>query len=254
MTARISTHIYRNQNTAPKMAEMVKNFLAVLLQSIVAPVLVFLPEVSLYGIADTAILTKDIDEFSFVGVHGRLGIVVAILYVTHVVVVASGCSVNQTGGILLTGEFYDLFCVKLSPCFVKRNPYNDALEGVEGFHDFFPFFVEVVFASLRDVAVCSADKAVACPFVLCGFSDFFCACRIDSAGVVSDTRHILPYHNAFNITIIIPACGLYLDVFANHVETKIFGLDDIKSQCLVSRSCVKSVGPPALIQWANLEE
>ena len=66
-------------------------------------------------------------------------------------------------------------------------------------------------------------------------------------------RHVLPYCNADTVTVPVPACRLYLDVFTNQVPAPFLCLFNVIAKGIVGGSGIKAVGPPALIQGAILE-
>ena len=72
--------------------------------------------------------------------------------------------------------------------------------------------------------------------------------------MVSDARHVLPYHDSMKVAVVVPACRLKLDVLADHVEAHLLGLDDVPLKSLVGRCRIKTVRPPALVERTEVEQ
>ena len=72
--------------------------------------------------------------------------------------------------------------------------------------------------------------------------------------MVSDARHVLPYEKTVEVAIVIPPCRFKLDMLADHIESHLLGLDDVKQKSLVRRCSIKSVWPPSLIERSELEQ
>ena len=66
--------------------------------------------------------------------------------------------------------------------------------------------------------------------------------------------HVLPYEDAFAVAVVVPARRLDLHVLADHVVTQLLGLQNVEQQRFVGRCGEKSVGPPALVERAEVEE
>src|ERR1051325_6482198 len=60
--------------------------------------------------------------------------------------------------------------------------------------------------------------------------------------------HVLPDEQAKFVRPIIPALGLYLHVFARHVEPELLRHLDVVAQRLVAGRGVKAIGPETLIE------
>ena len=67
-------------------------------------------------------------------------------------------------------------------------------------------------------------------------------------------RHILPDHDPNLIAPVIPPVWLDLDVLADHVEPHVPGDLNIVLHRLIRRRSVQPVGPPALIERAEMEQ
>ena len=77
----------------------------------------------------------------------------------------------------------------------------------------------------------------------------------DDQGVIASAAagHILPDQHTVAVAMVVPAQGLHLDVFAQHVEAHGLGGADVIDHGLVRRGGIKPVGPIALIQQAVVE-
>ena len=54
--------------------------------------------------------------------------------------------------------------------------------------------------------------------------------------------------------MVVPTGGLHLHVLADHIKAQGLGDLDIVGQCLVRRRGVQAVGPPSLVEGAELEQ
>ena len=181
---------------------------------------------------------------------------VAVLDVSAEVEVAAGRLVHKASRIKLAGKFHNLRSVELSPRLVERNPDNYALETLESLDDLFPLLVVIVLPFLRDNAVGSAEETVHRPLVglagnNIGIPGSF---REPFGGNVTNARHILPNQHSFHVSVVVPSCGLNLDVLAYHIVAPFSGLDDVEAESLIGRSGIESVRPPSLIERSELEQ
>ena len=150
--------------------------------------------------------------------------------------VAAAGGVDQARRIVSLRPLYDFLGLELSPALVEGNPYADRGGRVEVVDDLFPLLAEVGLRFCRPVLLLAREIVVHLPL---------------RAAVAAG--HVLPYDHAEFVAVVVPACGLDLYVFAYHVVTQILGLDDVECQRLVRGGCIEAVGPPALIQRAELE-
>ena len=222
----------------------------------VSPVLVLLPEVALNRIAYTAVFAKNIDKLALKGVHRRLRVVVAVLDIAAEVEVTAGRLVDQARRVYLASKLDDLTGVELAPGLVERHPNHYALEALEGLDYFTPLLVVIVLPFLRDNAVGSAEETVHRPLVglagnNIGIPGSF---REPFGGNVTNARHILPNQHSFHVSVVVPSCGLNLDVLAYHIVAPFSGLDDVEAESLIGRSGIESVRPPSLIERSELEQ
>src|SRR5262249_6356362 len=78
--------------------------------------------------------------------------------------------------------------------------------------------------------------------------------RLAGGNVPVAAGHVLPDAQAELVGPVIPAGRLDLDVLAGHVEAELLGDLDIVAQSGVGRSSVQAIGPPTLIERAELEK
>ena len=72
--------------------------------------------------------------------------------------------------------------------------------------------------------------------------------------LVVAARHVLPHQHAQPVAVVVPARRFHLDVLADQVEAQVLQRLDVRAPCLVGRSRVEPVGPPPLIEGAELEQ
>ena len=105
-------------------------------------------------------------------------------------------------------------------------------------HDLAPLLIIIGERLLRTRGVGSRAVAVRLPL----------ARRHVAAG------HVLPDEDSLTVAMPVPAFGFDLDMFADHIESQLLREPDIVEQRLVGRGRVEAVGPPALVERAEMEE
>ena len=125
---------------------------------------------------------------------------------------------------------------ELSPRFVERNPHGNTGIRIEVVHDLFPL-----------LAVVGLRFRAAFPF---GPVEILLHLPLRTAVAAG---HVLPYHDPVTIAKSIPTSRLHLDVLADHVESEVFRLDHIVFERFVGRGRIQAVGPPALVERAEME-
>ena len=104
-------------------------------------------------------------------------------------------------------------------------------------HDLAPLLIIIGERLLRTRGVGSRAVAVRLPL----------ARRHVAAG------HVLPNEDSLAVAMPVPAFGFDLDMFADHIEAQLLREPDIVEQRLVGRGRVEAVGPPALVERAEME-
>ena len=138
-------------------------------------------------------------------------------------------------------------CIKLPPAFVKGHPHGDARAVVQKLDH----LVELGLVFYSALEVLSCEKLVVfIAQVYSGNERRGDDCRIVAAAAV---YHVLPDEHAEPVAVIVPAQGLNLDVFAQHVKAHVLRRLDIEDECLIGRGGVHSVGPVALVEQTVVE-
>ena len=65
-------------------------------------------------------------------------------------------------------------------------------------------------------------------------------------------RHVLPHEHSHLVTVIVPACGFYLDVFAYHVHAQRLYDFYVVAHPFVRRRSEQTVRPPSLVEHTEL--
>ena len=155
--------------------------------------------------------------------HLGVGIMMNINDIACVEKIAAACFIDQPGRIHFHRPLGDLFGFKLSPCFIERHPCHYGRKIITGINDRFPFFAIDRFGFRGAVLI----QLTPC---------YLPGAHIPGVASHITTGHILPYQHAQLIAVIVPACGLYLYMLADHVEPDLFGFCYIKFQCFIRGS------------------
>ena len=112
--------------------------------------------------------------------------------------------IHQAARIVFFGPCYDFRSLELSPCFIERYPSTNTRIRIKTINHFLPFFTIRLFRFSRTSQLRSLKIFSVLPF-----------------RAFISTRHILPYDKPYLVTVSIPTCRFYFDMFTNHIETKI---------------------------------
>ena len=118
--------------------------------------------------------------------------------------IPSTCRIYQSGRVILLCPFGNFLCLELSPCFIEWYPSTNTRIRIKTINHFLPFFTIRLFRFSRTSQLRSLKIFSVLPL-----------------RAFISTRHILPYDKPYLVTVSIPTCRFYFDMFTNHVETKI---------------------------------
>ena len=136
------------------------------------------------------------------------------------------CVVGFADGLHATARMAVVARSILSPAFVVGYPYDDARMIFQRVDDARALIVEVLPDKLL-----AADTAVL---------------------VEALARHVLPHEHSHLVTVIVPACGFYLDVFAYHVHAQRLYDFYVVAHPFVRRRSEQAVRPPSLVEHTEL--
>ncbi len=157
--------------------------------------------------------------------------------ITACIEIASRSRIHQTRRVVGLRPRSDFRGLELPPRLIERNPGGDARIVIQTIHYLLPFTAVSSLAFRRALFLDTVEIAAVLPF-----------------GAVVATGHILPNNDSFAVAIGIPCCRFNLDMLTDHIETPILCLVNIIDHSLIRGGRVKPVGPPALVERAELEQ
>ena len=203
----------------------------------VAPVVGVLPEVPLHREPQAPELTEDAHPVRHDRKHPRAGIHVHVLHVAVATIGPAARAVDEARRIAFLDPLENLVGVVLPPALVERHPDDNRREEPEPVDH-----RGGLRAELR--LLLRGELAVLLPVGL----DELLPSRPHPA------RLILPDKQSEGVAVVVVAGRLHLDVLAEHVHAE--GLEHLEvglHRC-VARRREQAVGPPALVERANLKQ
>ena len=198
------------QSSADQRAQIPDELIIVLLQFLsglvgaVAPIAFVPPQVPLHRQAEPTKLAQHGGTLRLGFGHGGAGIAVQVVHVAGTAVSPTTGAVDEASRVVLFGPRQHLVCLELAPTFVEGHPGDNAGMIVQPVDQCLEF-VPVVLGRFRtplQIGLITSDVPVA-------------------------IGHILPNQKSQLVAPIVPAWRFDLDVFAAHVEAKLFGHLDV---------------------------
>ena len=159
--------------------------------------------------------------------------------------------VDQPRGIQLPYHVCDADGIKLSPAFVKRAVNSNGREKFQVSNSIPAFLLETVPVCL--ILPGKQRIIVITDLIAQGLGNGRKVAYKGHGIRAAPINHVLTDDHAKTVTVIIPACHFYLDMFTQHVISQRLHYLDIIDQCFIGGSCIQTLRPVALIQSAHQE-